>query len=115
MNIVRDTLIAAKQVLVDNTWTQSGLFAHETPSGVEDERLTSLHGSNPKATCFCAIGAIQRAADPEIHVRAVDYLSAALPTGQLGVALYNDSPHTTKADILALFDRAIAAAYREQT
>lgn len=36
-------------------------------------------------------------------------LQAALPDGFREVPVYNDHPETTHADIMALFDRAIAA------
>jgi hypothetical protein len=37
-------------------------------------------------------------------------LGDALPRGRFSVSDYNDDPATTHADIMALFDRAIAAA-----
>jgi sugar phosphate isomerase/epimerase len=66
----------------------------------------------------CALGAIETARGvPKLPRRnttiimgdAVDALERALPAGYRSVPVFNDDPHTTKADVLALFDRAIAA------
>lgn len=62
---------------------------------------------------LCAIGAVQDAVGLD-YERVGDCrkaLGAALPVGKqtLNAALYNDDPNTTHADVLALFDRAIAA------
>jgi hypothetical protein len=46
---------------------------------------------------------------------AIYALKRALPRGQYFVPDYNDDPKTTHADILALFDRAIAAVQAEGT
>ncbi len=61
-----------------------------------------------EARCFCAIGAVERVAMPDYGaVRdAISALDAA--TRWKGTAEYNDSPRRTHAQILALFDRAIA-------
>ena len=62
------------------------------------------------AVAWCARGAVY---DDELAVMALwkilkDY--STLP--QYGVARYNDNPYTTQADILSLYDRAIAAEER---
>jgi hypothetical protein len=66
----------------------------------------------------CAIGALYRAAGADFAMPSPDdletvkalrrSLQAALGTGQL-VPAFNDHPSTTKADVIQLFDRAIAA------
>ena len=40
--------------------------------------------------------------------RTLAWLQQALPIGWIGIVAYNDRPDTSHADILALYDRAIA-------
>lgn len=60
----------------------------------------------------CAIRALEvatcRLLGDAAFWRARQALRHALPEGFLSVIAYNDAPTTTHADILALFDRAIA-------
>jgi hypothetical protein len=44
---------------------------------------------------------------------ATHYLQKALGQGKKSVIAFNDAPTTTKADVLALYDRAIALALAE--
>ena len=60
------------------------------------------------AVCFCAVGAVVRHPTNGKTFFALRLLREALPTGGY-IDEYNDHPETTHADILALFDRAIAA------
>ena len=67
---------------------------------------------SPQATCWCAVGALESAT--RYLSDAGDALMAlrkVLPRGKWGrdVSHFNDAPSTTQADVLALFDRAIAA------
>lgn len=65
--------------------------------------------------CYCAIGALNAISPPpygddcfptdSLYVA----LSNALPDGECFVARFNDAPGTTHSDVMALFDRAIAA------
>jgi hypothetical protein len=68
----------------------------------------------------CAVGALETALGvekvPRQHTmccvttrEARAALRNALPARHVGIPWFNDDPHTTKADVLALFDRAIAA------
>ena len=74
-------------------------------------------------TCMCALGACRAAiyGTTEYNHRAdwhgddtaaAHALNAALPVSgsMFGVSDFNDAPETTHADVMALFDRAIAAA-----
>jgi hypothetical protein len=54
---------------------------------------------------FCALGAIQA---PTLNSPEARLLFKALPPGWGAVTQYSDWPKTTKEDILALYDRAIA-------
>ena len=74
----------------------------------------SVPFDSPSAVCFCAYGAVLRASGGEI-VLACQRLWEALPAGWPDIfPLYNDYPDTTYADVLALFDRAIAAEEAKQ-
>lgn len=58
-------------------------------------------GDNGNGRC-CAFGAAWSSSP------ALRALREALPEGNRSIAGYNDAPTTTHADIMALFDRAIA-------
>ena len=53
--------------------------------------------------CYCAVGALEMAG---ARFRP---LVRALPGGSYTIVDFNDAPTTTHADVMALFDRAIAA------
>lgn len=102
-----DQLRAAKALIdAPERWTQ-GDFSNEY-NGIR---------------CFCALGALgEEDEDVLEHPEAVAFLRHALPqdwlrTSKYGamdngspIAEFNDSCRTTHADIMALFDRAIALA-----
>lgn len=79
-----------------------------------------INETDPDAVCFCAIGAVS-AECTEItgsrRIRQVEdactYLRREAPS-QVGVSHYNDRDTTTHADVLAWFDRAIAAAKKAE-
>lgn len=96
---LHDDLVAAKALIdAPEKWGQG---EYETSPG-----------------CYCALGAVAKATgvDPapwNVEVGVLyDALKAALPpkAARLSVVDFNDAPETTHADIMALFDRAIAAA-----
>jgi len=93
MTTVKDNLIAARALI-------------DTP-----ERW--IKGESRIGDCFCALGAIGvvsgPGAEPGLWNGCHEALAHAVPNGDLYVARFNDDPDTTHADILALFDRAIAA------
>lgn len=70
-------------------------------------------GNYDKDGCMCAMGALMAVTAASswavigtpIHVA----LTQALPDGQFAVVPFNDEDETTHADVMALFDRAIAA------
>lgn len=100
----REVLVAARALIATpERWTK------ETSSWVRNG-----------IECFCAIGAIGRAVDHDHNAPATedvnDALRAAMPawfldrrTGRPSIVEFNDAPTTTHADVLQLFDRAIAA------
>lgn len=85
MATVKENLIAAKALI-------------DTPE-------KWIKGELSKNGCYCALGAVQRASN--YNVRTKDALYDALP--DVGIMTFNDDPNTTHSDIMALFDRAIAA------
>lgn len=76
----------------------------------------TVHPMDPSATCWCAVGAVTKTAgvngnDIYDHIaphfgaiHALDKLVAHLPGG--GIAWFNDN--STHAEVLAVFDEAIA-------
>jgi hypothetical protein len=60
----------------------------------------------------CAVEALWKIAKGSSF--AVDWLQKALPAPWVSVIPYNDHPDTTKADILALYDRAIDLALEDE-
>lgn len=92
---VRENLIAARALIdTPEKWVKD---AHE------------------KDGCYCAMGAIGAVLPRNYHGWVSDTaqyraLAAAVPAEFHGnVPNFNDHPATTHADIMALFDRAIAA------
>lgn len=101
MASVKENLIAAKALIdTPEKWLKGAL-------------------SDDKETCFCAMGALGHvggfglvASDvtPEMASLIGSIPSSFLWTKQKNrLAAFNDDPETTHADIMALFDRAIAA------
>lgn len=103
-------------------WTQKA-FARAKSSG--NRRVAPL---NPKATCWCTVGAVMREfginRDPTAsltdarhpYFNAVYYLERAIP-GQYekwrGIAYWNDMKERTVADVVRLFRRAARLAKEE--
>lgn len=101
MPSVRENLIAAKALI-------------DTP-----EKWGKGEGFTEPVGCLCAESACAQAAAPFQLVKVLSWeaLEKALPepwrtrcvTEDMAVHWFNDDPSTTHADIMALFDRAIAA------
>jgi len=75
-----------------------------------DGQLTGV--TQPDACCWCAIGAVYAAAplEPDSGDAAFEYLARVTPGHLIGT--WNDDPSRTQAEVLALFDRAIAQQER---
>lgn len=93
MSTLREDLIAAKALIDTPEKWGKGEF-------------------EPRPGCYCAVGAIWKVTDGEgtRYVAPVFALWKVLPGDWTNAAGYNDDPETTHADIMALFDRAIATA-----
>ena len=106
MNKIRDTLIAARALIEDEErWTKGAMARDKNGAPCES-------GGTP--VCWCASGAImmcelkKRSADSEGAMR---YLREALPPWAMrNVPQFNDNSHTTHAEVLAAFDKAIDLA-----
>lgn len=94
----------ARELISDEkAWTK-GWFA-------KDERGRDVYADDPGAVCFCAMGAIDRAAEEcggVDDVPALNMLVRAL--GGTAIDLFNDAPERTHAEVLAAFDKAIASS-----
>lgn len=98
-----DILRSARDLISDEKrWTQS--------AEARDDRGSEIRALSPKATCFCAIGAIAKASE-YVHfsneINARDLLRKQLGGGHTIVS-FNDTH--THAEVLAVFDRAISRA-----
>lgn len=104
MKPVVQILKDARALIADEkNWTQGALA--RGPSGGVVSYKSSV------AVCFCSIGAIERIAKKSTKaLQVVEKFYRILPSGD-GLADFNDSH--THAEVLALFDRAIARAESE--
>lgn len=129
---VRELLTAARDLLTDPAKWTKGKWAR---AAVEDPEKCSPLPNEPEAVCFCSAGALwcvlgkdttscslfldspHNPANASIGFLAACALEAALPGdfNRAGhdtrhpVIAYNDAEATTHADVLSLFDRAIAS------
>ena len=101
---VIDALVRARE-LVERGWCQ-GWFARDA-DGVE------VSFASQSACRFCAIGAIRRVADIPDGNNGIGLLFRAGGLTALDLAAWNDAPERTQADVLALYDAAIALARAE--
>ena len=61
------------------------------------------------AICWCLLGAVYRDVPHAAWEPCVQALTDALPPEGRNLTWFNDEPGTTHADIMALFDRALAS------
>jgi hypothetical protein len=103
---VADVLRKAREKISDPARWTKGEFARD----VHGKGLNN--GCDPTATCYCALGAVEAVVNaPFFSMNAHSVVTAlnACVNGD-SIADINDADTTTHADILAAFDRAIAAA-----
>jgi hypothetical protein len=114
-DVVKALREAREKINTPDKWTK-GVYARAADGG-DAENLdwdevdeNAMWRSDP--VCFCALGAIgARENGPDYYSDEVfNALRLALPNPYEETATFNDAPETTHADIMALFDRAIAAA-----
>lgn len=92
--------LKAARALIEKGWTQKW-FARDAAGDV-------CNSSSPNAVCWCVIGACHATGIPDdtIAYMARTQKIAYLPR-------WNDAPDRTQAEVLALFDKAIALAERD--
>ncbi|MBC2806583.1 hypothetical protein C3Y94_025875 [Rhizobium ruizarguesonis] len=103
-------ILAAGRELLSNPdhWTKG--------APARDRKGESIIPYDPKATCFCTIGAIHKVVGPqqlELKRQVVGYLIEALDTGHKVSAIlsaFNDHPKTSHDQVLELWDKAIEIA-----
>lgn len=113
MNTI-DILIGAR-ARVARGWTQ-GAYARDAQGR---ELSCSWH---PDTECMCAVGAILASRGRASEACAVDALLASIldqipfqsDLPMTRIIRWNDAPSRTQADVLAAFDRAIAALQEEE-
>lgn len=102
---VREVLVAARALIdTPEKWVKGTVAAY-----ANGDRCSV---DSPKACRFCAYGSLLLATerDADLVRRAEQALDvAAGATDPFEYIRINDAPSTTHADVLALFDRAIAA------
>lgn len=102
MASVRENLIAAKALIDTPEKWGKGAF---------------ISGSSG---CLCVLGALGVAARSDAYAwnyQDANALLSVLPfkaSSETSLAKFNDDPRTTHADVMALFDRAIAASTKEE-
>lgn len=90
-------LLRRAKALVGRGWTR-GAYARDASGQAVD-------ASDPAAVCWCAMGACIATAPRGV---SVSHLLKLVVRGDVGS--WNDDRRTSKADVLAAFDQAIALA-----
>lgn len=72
----------------------------------------ATYAADSDAHSFCAVGSLLRV-PPHNQQKTLEWLNGFVPSRFHRISLFNDHPKTTHADIMALFDRAIAVAEAE--
>lgn len=92
---IKETLIKAKEIISDpDKWIKDNYYDPD------------------REGCYCSLGALGMAEDGHpsgFSFSLKYYLSEGLPEGLYSVADFNDDPETTHSDVMAMFDKAIAA------
>jgi hypothetical protein len=102
MNTPLEVLTTGRELLADpKNWTK-GWFAR-TKDG------STTHPDDPKAVCFCSIGAVGKTTPGQIKLRrdVINLLDQV--TG--GIVQFNDN--STHAEVLAVWDKAIELAHHQ--
>ncbi len=99
----KEILIAARaKIEAPERWTQ-GEYARNKRGGCVDE-------NSPSAACWCIVGAIGSVSMEQQHAAWGPLIAAIGGPANLHIPNWNDAPERTHAEVLAAFDRAIAAA-----
>lgn len=99
----RNAVLDAAKALVLKGWCQN---TYAMAEGFE------VRVSSPRATCFCAAGAVMRTEGFAVErgtpaLAALDAVARRFsPDCRNAIAAYNDAPGRTKYEVAALFDHA---------
>jgi len=89
-------LQGARDLLAESGWTQGKMAS---------DGLWEVPYYSPKATCYCASGAVFRVASREVAYAALTLLETGAGTG--AIVPWNDESGRTKAEVIQAFDLAI--------
>lgn len=101
-NTTLTILRRAREILTPpGAWTQG--------EAARDSEGELVAAADPAAVCWCSIGALIKATpdDEMLRARASAVLKRHVPAGLL--VTYNDYTYRTQAEVLAVFDKAIAS------
>lgn len=97
-------VLRAARALIEKGWTQYDFARNSGGWGVDE-----WHHS---AACFCSWGALNRAGiDLECNTASAIHWLRSATVGP--IAVWNDAPGRTQAEVLAAFDKAIELAQSE--
>lgn len=107
MNTVQILKDARALIADEKNWTQD--------SFARDSGGLPIDPTNDDAVCFCAIGALARAvgSNPDGELPAENFLVSEMLEWDARDSIPDFNDNHTHADILSLFDRAIARAESE--
>lgn len=97
---VRDHLIAAR-ALIERGWCQRNYAT--------DARGLAVEERDPSACAWCVLGAVWATEQASGSSDVLARLREAAKLRRRQLHDWNDAPGRTRADVLALFDRVIAA------
>lgn len=113
MGNVQTVLVTAKKLIEKpENWTRNA-FAR-------DVHGTIVLAADARATCYCAMGAVEAATASGMYAQqhvALALLECAIAErvgNSSSVPLFNDDKTTAHADVLCVFDRAIELAKKEE-
>jgi hypothetical protein len=92
-------VLRAARARVEQGWTRGGCAV--------DRNGDPVGATNDTAVCWCAFGAIMAT---DLGVAGADAVAAFGRVISGNIVAFNDDPSTTKEDVLAAFDKAIALA-----
>ncbi len=106
-----EVLLAARELLAaPNGWTKEA-FAR-TKKGSATSPMSRM------ATCFCALGAIERITDQPANMGTKRYLYRVIKDWELlpneSIPHFNDCPDTTQLDVVVAFEKAALLAMEDE-
>lgn len=100
-----ELLTAGREVIANRDhWTRGAI--------ARDKSRDRVHPTNPKAVCFCSIGALRKVTDRiDLANEAEGYLKTVMGTH---VTIFNDRLARNHAEVLAAWDKAIELARNDE-